>query len=160
MSKISKILAPTDFSESSQAALTQAAELARAFNARLEVLHVWEIPVFLPGELVVGVSGAQESLMELVQKRANQRLAELAAKAGASGLQISALSCVLGVPHATIVDTATAGGHDMIVLGSHGRTGLKRALLGSVAERVVRHAPCTVVVARQPKMARTEAPTR
>jgi nucleotide-binding universal stress UspA family protein len=153
MRKLSKILVATDFSESAQAALEQAAELARAFHASLEVLHVWEIPVFLPGELVVGMAGEQESLMDLVQKRANHRLVELAAKAEAGGIHISSLSCVLGIPHATIVDTATAGKHDIVVLGSHGRTGLKRALLGSVAERVVRHAPCTVVIARQPKLA-------
>lgn len=153
MQKISKVLVATDFSESAYAALEQGAELARAFHASLEVVHVWEIPVFLPGELVVGVAGAQESLMDLVQKRANQRLADLAARAATGGIQINTLNCVLGIPHATIVDTATAGKHDLIVLGSHGRTGLKRALLGSVAERVVRHAPCTVVVAREPKAA-------
>lgn len=153
MPKIRKILVPTDFSESSQAALQQAAELARALGASLELLHVWELPVFLPGELIVSDSGGQGTLVDLVREQANQRLAALVASAELEGIHFSAVSCALGIPHAAIVDLATAGQHDLIVVGSHGRTGLKRVLLGSVAERVVRHAPCTVVVARQPRSA-------
>ena len=153
MSQIRKILVATDFSESSRAALEQAAELARALNASLELIHVWEIPAFLPGELLVSDGTAQASLMAMVQNRANQRMATLVAEAEHEGIHLNAISCVLGIPHASIVDAATAGQHDLVVLGSHGRTGLTRVLLGSVAERVVRHAPCTVVVARQPKSA-------
>ena len=153
MARIRKILVPTDFSESSQSALQQAAELARALGASLELLHVWEVPVFLPGELIVSDGAGQASLMDLVRDRANQRLAALIASSEQEGIHFSAVSCTLGIPHATIVDVATAGQHDLIVLGSHGRTGLTHALLGSVAERVVRHAPCTVVVARQPRSA-------
>lgn len=146
-------MVPTDFSESSQAALQQAAELARALDASLELLHVWEVPVFLPGELIVGDNGGQGTLLDLVREQANQRLAALVASAKQEGIHFGAVNCTLGIPHATIVDVATAGQHDLIVVGSHGRTGLKRVLLGSVAERVVRHAPCTVVVARAPRSA-------
>ncbi|HKY36792.1 MAG TPA: universal stress protein [Polyangiaceae bacterium] len=151
MSRIRKILVPTDFSESSQAALQQAAELARALDASLELLHVWEVPVFLPGELIVSNDGSQGNLIDYVRDRANQRLAALVARSEQEGIHFSAVSCILSIPHATIVDLATADKHDLIVVGSHGRTGFKRALLGSVAERVVRHAPCTVVVARAPR---------
>jgi len=112
---------------------------------------VWEVPVFLPGELIVGAGTERASLMDLVRDRASQRLAALVASSAQKGIHFSAANCVLGVPHATIVDVATAGEHDLIVVGSRGRTGLARALLGSVAERVVRHAPCTVVVAREPR---------
>ena len=142
-----KILVATDFSESARAALEQAGELARALHASLDLVHVWEVPAFLPGELLVA-DGA--SLLDLVKNRAQERMAALVADAERDGIHPSAINCVLGVPHAAIVDAAVAGGHDLIVLGSHGRTGLSRVLLGSVAERVVRHAPCTVVVARQP----------
>lgn len=156
MAKISKILVPTDFSDSARIALDQAAELARVFGASLALLHVWELPGFLPGELVGAGGVAHASLLDLVRDRANDRLAALVAQAGTKGIHFASVSCIPGVPHATIVDTASEGHYDLIVLGSHGRTGLQRALLGSVAERVVRHAPCTVVVGRSPKA--TEPP--
>ncbi len=154
MSKVRKILVATDFSESSRAALEQAAELARALHASLDLLHVWEVPAFLPGELLVADGSVQTSLMDIVKNRAHQRMTTLVAEAEGDGIHPSTVSCVCGIPHAAIVDAASAGVYDLIVLGSHGRTGLTRALLGSVAERVVRHAPCTVVVAREPKSAR------
>jgi universal stress protein A len=153
MPKIRRILMATDFSECSHEALEQASALARAFDASLDVLHVWEVPPFLPGELLVGESGAQASLMDLVCDRANQRMGQLLGSAERDGIRISSGRCVFGVPHSAIVDTASEGQYDLLVLGSRGRTGLTRALLGSVAERVVRHAPCTVVVAREPRVA-------
>jgi universal stress protein A len=149
MARTRKILMATDFSECSRVALEQSSELSRALGASLELLHVWEAPPFLPGELLVDESGAQVNLMEMTRARADQRLAELVASAERDGTHVSSASCVFGIPHITIVEVASSEKHDLIVIGSHGRTGVPRALLGSVAERVVRYAPCTVVVTRE-----------
>lgn len=148
MPTIEKILVPTDFSECSMAALDQAALLAGALGASLDVLHVWEIPVFLPPDLRVSDAGAQASLMDMVSRRAEKQLAELVADAGRRGIAVNSAQAKPGIPHATIVDVAKAGDYDLIVIGTHGRTGLSRVLVGSVAERVVRHATCAVMVAR------------
>jgi nucleotide-binding universal stress UspA family protein len=149
MTRTGKILVPTDFSDGARVAIEQADELARALGASLDLLHVWEVPPFLPGELLVDESGAQARLLDLIRTSAHQQLSELVASAERDGIQIASASCVFGIPHATIVDVAKAGKHRLIVLGSRGKPGLARVLLGSVAERVVRHAPCTVVVARK-----------
>ena len=133
------ILVPTDFSTASDAAVPHAEALARQSSAELLILHVEEPPLaYGSGELYYGLP---EPNAELIQKMLD-------------AVQPSdpAVPCrhrlVMGDPAAEILRIAAAEGAEMIVMGTHGRTGLFRALMGSVAEAVVRRAPCPVLVYR------------
>jgi nucleotide-binding universal stress UspA family protein len=119
---VSQVLFPTDYSDVSRAAGHMAADLARRFNARLHVIHVVP-PVTDPGP--------PESLPSA--------LADLG-----PGLD-AVTALVFGRPAREIVSYAWRHGIDVIVMGTHGRTGVSRALLGSVAEAVARHASCPVL---------------
>jgi len=149
MSAVRRMLVPIDFSEPSRAAFEYAAELARRFEAEVHVLHVWEAPTFVaPGSAVGGSSAT--SISDIVRKGAERALDEFVTAAINRGRIVHSSRAEAGHPAHAIVDAAAAGRYDLIVLGTHGRTGLSRALIGSVAERVVRHAPCPVLTVRSP----------
>jgi nucleotide-binding universal stress UspA family protein len=145
MSAIRRILVPVDFSEPSRIALEYAAELARGFGAKLDVLHVWEAPTFIaPGSFVaMGNSGME--LVEMVRTSADSALDDFVSSARRRGLEIAAARTEMGHPAHAITEAAARGGYDLLVLGTHGRSGMSHILLGSVAERVLRHAPCPVL---------------
>ena len=149
MKTIRQILVPTDFSEPSRAALDYAAELARPFEASVDVLHVWEVPLFMPPASLLNAGVTNTSFLEAYRKSAEDAVAQFAADAKQRGVVVRAFFAELGPPAFTIVEFARARDYDVIVLGTHGRTGLSRALIGSVAERVVRHAACPVLTVRQ-----------
>jgi nucleotide-binding universal stress UspA family protein len=135
------ILFPTDYSEQSQAALDYAVDLARTFGARLIVLHI--VPTLGPEEVSFGEAAGQK------QPEAYRRhlWEELHAKVRIFDPRIG-VEYVLSEdePAKAINELATHRHCDMIVLGTHGRHGLHRLLEGSVAERVIRSAPCPVLV--------------
>jgi nucleotide-binding universal stress UspA family protein len=137
-------LVPTDFSAFADQALDYAIRLARTFNARLTLLHIIQ-PVPMAG-VDMGVALPETYLQELeeaVQGSMEDALARVTA-AGLTGERV----VLYGVPFQEIVETAKARQVDIIVMGTHGRTGLMHVLLGSVAEKVVRLAPCSVLVVR------------
>jgi len=145
------IVAPTDFSETARDALQLAARVAQACNARLIVLHASEMPpgvdsntFITPGGSVVAVPA-----LEHVRATAQGLLAREAERLGTEGLVVET-EFAIGPAAETIVSTATRLGADLIVVGTHGRTGLSRWLLGSVAERVVRTSPVAVLTVRHP----------
>jgi len=154
MNPVRQILVPTDFSEPSQVTLDYAAALARSFDASVDVLHVWEVPAFVPPTAFFEVGGADTPLVEIVRKSAESKLGEFIADAKKRGVQVRASFAELGAPSHVIAEFARTRGYDLIVIGTHGRTGLSHALIGSVAERVVRHASCPVLAVRQPASAR------
>jgi nucleotide-binding universal stress UspA family protein len=137
------ILVPFDFSDGARLALAHAVASARTFHARLTLLHVVHLPYlgsgFGPGE---GLA-LETSLVE----EASSRLGAIAGEVKREGVAAEAVVRI-GHPASDVVDVAYRGDTDLIVMGTHGRTGLKHVLLGSVAERVVRHAPCPVTVVR------------
>jgi nucleotide-binding universal stress UspA family protein len=141
---IATILVAVDFSPHADRALKYAAMLAQRLSARLELVHVVEDP-FITGawnpEAYVPDAG---ELLEGLIANAERRLATLGQSAAALG--VAAKTAVLsGRPAQAIVEHAEAGGFDLIVMGTHGRTGLSHVMMGSVAERVVRRAPCPVL---------------
>ncbi len=142
MLSINKILVPIDFSASSQEAMRFAAELAKRFDASVTVMHVYQVPGYvLPeGFLVAGPQTVTE-LTNSMQSALDTARRDLVA------MGLAKVDSVLaqGTSHSEILRTAEAGGYDLIVMGTHGRTGLSHALLGSVAERVVRKATCPVL---------------
>jgi nucleotide-binding universal stress UspA family protein len=135
------LLHPTDFSERSEYAFRLACSLARDYGARLVVLHVVTPPVVIYGEGVVPPEP------EMFRAEAQEKLNRLEAPAPGVGMERRLTE---GDPVAEILRLARESGADLIVLGTHGRTGLGRLLMGSVAEQVVRQAPCPVLTIRMP----------
>lgn len=147
-----KIVAATDFSEDSKLALSFAEELARKFSADLIVLHVDQplAPVMMTPELGPAMDvGAMGRIAEEQRLLAQRELDKIAGRLRDSGLKVKSMLKV-GSPFLEILHTAQNEGADLIVLGTHGRTGLAHVLMGSVAERVVQKAPCPVLTIRHP----------
>jgi len=143
MRPIETILVPVDFSDCSWLALEYAASLAGRLGARVHVLHAWEAPeAMLPAANESVYSG---QLVVLAERFASSRLSELVQAARIKGLPIDGSFLEMGSPWRSIVNIAGERHYDLIVLGTHGRKGLSHALLGSVAEKVVRCAPCPVL---------------
>ena len=139
------ILCPVDFSDNSRHALTVAIELAKSSNAALTIAHIWQPPMPLYGTPDAAVSG---DLIQAMVDDAERSLAEWQATAQAAGVTSVQSKMLTGVPWDEIVKLALESHADLVVMGTHGRTGLKHVLIGSVAEKVVRHAPCAVLVIR------------
>jgi nucleotide-binding universal stress UspA family protein len=150
MHAIRKILVPVDFSESSRVALEHAAGWAAPFGAKVDVLHVWQAPALVPLPSLPEASPADAALVDIVKNSAEQALDRFVTEAKTKGVVVREALSEPGSPAHTIVDVAKKGGYDMLVLGTHGHTGLAHALIGSVAERVVRHAHCPVLTVPSP----------
>ncbi|MGH7815231.1 MAG: universal stress protein [Candidatus Binataceae bacterium] len=152
MATIAKIIAATDFSEDSKLALDYAEDLARKFSAEIILLHVDQplAPVIMTPELGPAMDvGAMNRIAEEQRLLAQRELDAIVRRLRDSGLKARSLLKV-GSPFLEIVRTALAENAGLIVLGTHGRTGLAHVLLGSVAERVVQKAPCAVMTIRHP----------
>lgn len=146
-----KILAATDFSDDSNYALGYAEELSRRFSAEILVMHVDQplAPVMV-SELSPGLDvGAMNRIAEEQRLLAMRELDKITARLRDAGLKSRGLLKV-GAPFLEIINAAHGDGADLIVLGTHGRTGLAHVLMGSVAERVVRKAHCPVLTIRHP----------
>jgi nucleotide-binding universal stress UspA family protein len=149
MLEIHSILFPTDFSECGNFALSYAASLARTFNAKIICVNVIE-----PIVPTVGYSGMTEPLpiadiADQLEDSAERELPKLAECDECAGIEVEEL-VVHGEAASEIVRVARDHHVDLIVISSHGRTGLGRILFGSTAEAVVRHATCPVLVVKPP----------
>ena len=146
--RIRKILVPTDFSSYSDQAVDYAAMLAKAFKAGISLIHVTEpFPYTVTDTLIVVEHGRTlntiaQSLLDNLRKRLT-----------AKGLKVRA-RLARGIPYREIIKEAEKDKTDMIVMGTHGRTGVGHLLLGSVAEKVVRLAGCPVLTVRSSPGAR------
>jgi universal stress protein A len=140
------ILVPTDFSPASALALDAAALLAKQFSARVTLLHVFDAtPFTLYGGPIgaPGVSGVGPDIEARIHGELTRARDEHFA-----GLNAETALVLSTSPSEAICELAKKIGADMIVIATHGRTGLTHLLIGSVAERVVRHAPCPVLTLR------------
>ena len=139
-----KILVPVDFSEHSGRALEHAIALAKAFGAEIHLLHCYQINIgaVSPYGIVL-----PESLERDVRDAATRRLGEWSDKVSAQGVRVEQ-HITPQFPSEAIQATATEVGADLIVMGTRGLTGLKHVLLGSVAERTLRVAPCPVLTVK------------
>lgn len=159
MLSIRRLLVPVDFSPSSRAALEYAASLAERFGAELEVLHVWQPPVLYgPGiaEAIIYTPEGKTTLSQFSRTQAGKQLEELISDLHRRASVAAHGRLEMGDPTENILKIA-AGGHDLVVMGTHGRTGLSHMFLGSVAEKVVRRAPCPVMTIRVPERAKQVA---
>ena len=141
MKKVEKILAPTDLSELSRVGLEYALELARGWGAEVTVYHVANA-----AELANYKAYSLEDLLNKHRKSLGQFLNENFAEL--LPLVEVRQKVEIGSPATNIVDEAERETSDLIVMSTHGRTGLSHVLLGSVAERIVREAPCPVLTIR------------
>jgi universal stress protein A len=137
------IVCPVDFSACSRNALTAATELAKSSDAALTIVHVWQLPIYGGPETMIPGEAIQE-----MAKDAERTLADWETTAKTAGIKTVKATMVTGAPWNEIMRLVEATHADLVVMGTHGRTGLKHALIGSVAERVVRHARCAVLVIR------------
>lgn len=144
MTSFRRILVPYDFSRHADAALDLAIELARLAGARIRLVHVFPLPMEMlsPYELPM-----PERLVEEVRAAASDRLERALVRVRAQGLEGDA-EVDSGPVAETLVDRAAAWGAELIVMGTRGLSGFEHLLLGSVAERVLRTAPCPVLTLR------------
>lgn len=140
-----RILHPTDFSRASAPALRRAVALARACRAPLVLLHVMTPPSPFLGEGALPRSYAD--LLNLARRSARRRLAAALARVRRVRVRAQAIFAE-GLPADEILRAARRARADLIVMGTHGRTGVSRVFLGSVAERVVRESRCPVLTVR------------
>lgn len=145
---IRTILVPLDFSQRARKALRHARALARQHGATLILLHVVE-PLACPSDLGYTPVISEEMMQEIHQDAA-RRLEEAAEAERRLGLSCRTV-LRSGRPYIEIAEAAAELKADLVVLTTHGYTGLKHVLLGSTAERVIRHAPCPVLVVRDPE---------
>lgn len=153
--RLNKILVPVDFSECSNRALDYALAFAGQCDARLILLHVVE-PAAYPESYML-VATALDDLNQDLLRRAERRLAEISRDKIGGRVKCESLVRT-GQAYAEIAAAARELEADLIILATHGYTGLKHVLLGSTAERVVRHAPCPVLTVRDPERGFLEAP--
>ena len=146
MKGVRRILHPSDFSRASGAAFLKAVALAKESRAELLLVHVLLPPTPFIGDGYVSPKTYQE--LEAAARRAAQReLAKVAARAQKAKARVKAV-LVEGVPYDRIARVARSKRADLIVMGTHGRSGLSKFFLGSVAERVISLAPCPVLTVR------------
>jgi nucleotide-binding universal stress UspA family protein len=145
-----RILVPTDFSNFSLQALENAIEFGKPFKASIVLLHASE-PIYsaTPGTLYAP-SGNVIMLMRERRRIARTQLAALARDLAKRGVRLRPVFAI-GAPHRVIVETAKKVGADLIVMSTHGRSGISHVVMGSVAEKVVRSSPCPVLTVRPGK---------
>jgi universal stress protein A len=139
--KIKRILVPVDFSEHSIRAVDHAIEFAKAFDSEIDLIHCHQIT---PSSVAPFEASFPASMVEDMRKSAEAELATVRERVEAAGITVTA-HLSLDFPSNAIETAARDLGADLIIMGTRGLTGLKHVLLGSVAERTVRIAPCPVL---------------
>ena len=146
----SRILVPVDLMEGSQAIVDYALKLARPFNASIEVLHAWEPPQYVAPDLLVAAPGWNPQPLEKVAlETARESLRKFVADIHGASTVTQRLE--VGEPASATLRVAESGAFDLIVMGTHGRRGLPRLLMGSVAHKVISRAHCPVLTVRVPE---------
>jgi nucleotide-binding universal stress UspA family protein len=144
---IKKVLVPIDFSDYSKSALKYALNFCKQFNAEIILIYVIE-PVIYPPDFSMGQI-AIPSVNAEWDERAKQELEKLASSDVTKGASVKTL-IKTGKPFIEIIETATELEVDLIIIATHGHTGVEHILFGSTAEKVVRKAPCPVLTLREP----------
>ena len=150
MSDFKRVLLATDFSAASRGAEAAALSLARSLGAAVSVLHVVELPPGLDPKVAVHPDrdGPTLQLGDYVKAEDRQELERVVAGFRAAGVPVTA-AVQIGPVAAAVAEEARRWPADLVVVGTHGRTGLRRVVLGSIAERLVRISPAPVLVVRR-----------
>ncbi len=145
MTPFKRILVATDLTPASEPAVAEASLLAKENGAALFIAHVYQPPAVFEAQPVAG--GVYEEWDRSIRSKVEKKLAALVESAAKDGVKAQAL-VLAGQPYEAIVEAAKQNGADLVVLGTHGRKGVARFFLGSVAARVVSTAPCPVMTVR------------
>lgn len=146
--RLKTLLVPVDFSSFSDKALDYAVAFAEQFQAGIVLVHVVE-PMVYP-ENYMTIPAVSDDINGSLIKAADDKLATQRERINQDRVEVKVMTR-LGRPYVEIVEVAKELNVDLIILATHGHTGLKHVLLGSTAERVVRHAPCPVLTVRDPE---------
>jgi len=152
MPDIRRILVPVDFSTGSRAAVDYAALIAAKLGASIDLFHVWTPPQLVPDTLLViapDQKGGGFTLEDLARNRAQVEMKEFQGVLHHRGVGNVQSHVGIGDPAREILAFAARAKHDLIVMGTHGRTGFAHLIVGSVAEKVVRRATCPVLTVRK-----------
>ena len=146
MKKIRRVMHATDFSRASSAAFRRAMDMARASNAELLLVHVLTsaVPIVSDGYISPKI---YDDMVAAARADGQKRLDGLVRKARGAGIRAKGL-LLEGVPHERIAQAARSSKADMVVIGTHGRTGFAKLFLGSVASRVLAVSPCPVLTVK------------
>ncbi len=144
---INNVLVPIDFSDYSKNALKYAAEFAKHFKAKMFLIYVIE-PIIYPADFSMGQVAIPSTDIDIT-KRAEEELQNLVKSTIDPSVQVETI-IKTGKPFVEINDTATEKDVDLIIIATHGHTGVEHLLFGSTAEKVVRKAPCPVLTLREP----------
>jgi nucleotide-binding universal stress UspA family protein len=144
--QLNTIMVPVDFSENSVSAVDYAIKFARKFNSRVLLVHVYHFPVeLLTDWSAYGTLAGSGEILEAMRKERSEQMAALAQEKSRSGARIET-KVLEGTPFSEIVQAARNEHVDLLIMGTRGLTGIKHILIGSTAEKVVRKAPCPVLV--------------
>ena len=137
------ILVPVDYSEPSQRAL----ELALSLDADAEIMvvHAWDKPAYVGDQVVTHPDGSRRSLSELIRENAEREMTDFLAKVKNPSGKGFKHRLIPGEPVSAIIAEAGTPGYDLLVVGTHGRTGMTKLLLGSVTEKLIRLSPIPVL---------------
>ena len=147
MIKLDRSLVPTDFSDFSKPALTYGCAMAARFDAELHLLHVVPDPAMLVPEAAAFSVESMEAQTEMLRIEATKTLNTLPPDGWSDGKPV-VREVRVGAAFMEIIDYAREKDIDLIVIGTHGRSGLMHVLMGSVAERIVRKSPCPVLTVK------------
>lgn len=150
MITIKNILVATDFGPASQAALRYGRALAGAFGARLHVLHVTH-SIYLTAATTYGYAGVPFELQEELERTSRRQTEALLTDEDRTKLRAIATTVTGNSPAVAVIEYAKTHDIDLVVLGTHGRGALSHLVMGSVAERIVRTAPCPVLTVHDPE---------
>jgi universal stress protein A len=149
-----RILVPVDYSENSKAAVQAAVALAKELGGTLDLVHVWDRPTYVSDAVMVRRPGEeQRSLAELIHQNAEKDMEEFLASLSLPSDVVVTHRLCSGEPASTLIGELKQGKHDLVILSTHGRTGLLHLLLGSVAEKLVRFSPVPVLTVPSPERA-------
>jgi nucleotide-binding universal stress UspA family protein len=148
---IRRIMVPLDYSDNSKIALAYGAELALGFGASLDIVHVWDRPTYLTDAVMVQRPGEEHKpIGELIRENAQHDMAEFLSQVSLPAALSSTSRLISGEPASALLAELKKGEHDLVVLSTHGRTGLAHLLLGSIAEKLVRLSPVPVLTVPVP----------
>ncbi|MFT5683643.1 MAG: nucleotide-binding universal stress UspA family protein [Myxococcota bacterium] len=143
---VTRILVATDFSDCSMEAVRLAWKSAQAFGATLDLIHIWSYAPVYTRAMVS--SGPPEDAVKRIEQQARERMATFQVQIDAEGITINAVLVRSGTPAEGVLHETEAGRYDLLVAGTHGRKGVSRLFIGSVAEKLVRSASCPVLTVR------------